>query len=117
MADKFVFSMQIFLLGFSVVMIVLFLLYGLIDLSNRLRISRPEKTQPKGPPTENNDRLTPQLAAAIAAAVNHHRTASAGTGPVRRRLSLAEVKVSRWAAAGRGALLENSSALERLRRK
>ena len=36
MADKFAFTMQLFLLGFSVVMIVLFLLYLLIALTNRL---------------------------------------------------------------------------------
>lgn len=118
MADKLTFAMQVFFLGFSVVMVVLFFLYGLISFTNWLRDRLSEKAEPEDPMAAEGDRLSPQLVAAVTAVVNHYRvTSSDYKGPVRIRVSLAEVKGSRWAAAGRRALLENSSALERLRRK
>lgn len=116
MADKFAFTMQVFFLGFSVVMLVLFLLYGLISLFNRLRSPLLGKAGPEEPPLPDDwELLPPELIAAITAAVHHYRADASGPGgPVRIQVELPQ---SLWAVAGRRALLENSSELERLRRK
>jgi len=74
MADKFAFTMQVFFLGFSVVMLVLFLLYGLISLFNRLRSPLLGKAGPEEPPLPDDwELLPPELIAAITAAVHHYR--------------------------------------------
>lgn len=118
MADKIIFTMQVFLLGISVVMLVLFSLYGLITLFNWLRSRLLEKEGPAEPLTAEWDRLPPQLVAAVTAALNHYRTAASGySGPVRVQVDLQQAKGSRWAAAGRRALLVNSSELGNIRRK
>jgi Na+-transporting methylmalonyl-CoA/oxaloacetate decarboxylase gamma subunit len=120
MAEKLIFSLQIFFLGFSVVLVVLFLLYGLIELANRLRetVFGAKQVLPPEPLSAEPAGLPPALAAAIAAAISSYRESSSpGSRPVRFRVSMPPAKGSPWAAAGRRALLENSNLLERLRRK
>ncbi|NMD41718.1 MAG: hypothetical protein GYA86_00220 [Firmicutes bacterium] len=120
MAEKLIFSLQIFFLGFSVVLVVLFLLYGLIELTNRLRetVFSAKQVLPPEPLPAEPAGLPPALAAAIAAAVSSYRESSSPSpGPVRLRVIMPPAKGSPWAAAGRRALLENSNLLERLRRK
>lgn len=121
MAEKFAFTMQLFLLGFSVVMIVLFLLYLLIALTNRLWSHLPKRDEPKGSPARIVEKspagFSPQLMAAITAAVNHYRDATSEQGPVRIRVTTTPAGSSPWRAAGRIAQLENSSWWESLRRK
>ncbi|MGI6615614.1 MAG: OadG family transporter subunit [Dethiobacteria bacterium] len=124
MADKFAFTMQLFLLGFSVVMIVLFLLYLLIALTNRLwsRLIKKDEllASPAAVPAEGLSGPSPQLVAAITAAVNRYRAATSEQGPVRIRVTPAKAGSSPgslWTAAGRIAQLENSNFWESLRRK
>ena len=124
MADKFAFTMQLFLLGFSVVMIVLFLLYLLIALTNRLwsRLLKKDELlpSPAAVPVEGLSGPSPQLVAAITAAVNRYRTATSEQGPVRIQVTPAGVGSSPdslWTAAGRIAQLENSNFWKCLRRK
>ncbi len=123
MAEKFIFSMQVFFLGFSVVMVVLFALYGLTVLFNRFSSRFLKKEEQGGGREVPDEGLSPQLAAAIAAAVNCHRTAhsteergtcldSGHAGSVRIQVNLPEIRSSRWLAAGRKDLLENSRQLE-----
>lgn len=121
MTEKITFTMQIFALGFSVVMVVLFLLYALIALVNRLGSRLHKKIEQKEtlPPEEiSSDGLSPQLAAAITAAINRYRSVSPPEqGAVRDERGPAEVTGSRWAAAGREALLENSILWGKIRGK
>lgn len=119
MAEKLTFALQIFFLGFTVVMVVLFLLYGLIALTNRLRgrLVVPSQEQPQEPLPAEPDSLPPAVAAAITAAISRYRESSSHSqGPVRIRIIPPETGSSSWAAAGRRALLENSTFWERLRR-
>lgn len=119
MAEKLTFAMQIFFLGLSVVMIVLFVLYGFITFTNRLWGRLAAEDRPDEPaPREEGEGLPPRLAAAIAAAISHHRAASPDPEPPRRlRIRLEEAGGSRWAASGRSALLQNSGAPARSRRR
>lgn len=121
MTEKITFTMQIFALGFSVVMVVLFLLYALLALVNGLWSRPPKKIERKEPlpPEEiSNDGYSLQLAAAITAAINRYRSVSSPEqGAVRDGRGPAEVKGSRWAAAGREALLENSILWVKIRGK
>ncbi len=119
MPEKLTFTLQVFFLGFSVVLVVLFFLYALIELTNRLRegltAPPPERTPP--PSSAEPDRLPPAVAAAITAAVNCYReNASESRGPVRIRIIPPQSGGSSWVVAGRRALLENSTLWERLRR-
>ena len=79
MVEKLIFSLQVFILGFSVVLVVLFALYGLTLLFNRFFIPGTKG----GPVAEGEDLtggLSLQAAAAVAAALRYHGTAvSAGT--------------------------------------
>ncbi len=78
MVEKLIFSLQVFILGFSVVLAILFALYGLTLLFNRFFIPGT-----KGGPVAEGEELTGGLslqAAAVAAALRYHGTAvSAGT--------------------------------------
>ena len=78
MVEKLIFSLQVFILGFSVVLAILFALYGLTLLFNRFFIPGT-----KGGPVAEGEELTGGLslqAAAAAAALRYHGTAvSAGT--------------------------------------
>ncbi len=118
MAEKFIFSMQIIFLGFSVVMVILFALYGLILLFNRFS-SRMVKKEERAVFREVPDEvLSPRLAAAISAAVNCHRTANSScTGSLRLGVNRPETRGSRWLTAGRKDLLENRVHLEISRRE
>ncbi len=120
MAEKLIFSMQVFFLGISVVMVVLFALYGLTDLFNRIsaHLAKKEKPVPDPDPADSSEGLSPQVAAAIAAAINFHRSAEPGhAGVFCIPVDLPDLQGSRWAAEGRKALLDNSLQLDLSRRK
>lgn len=122
MTEKIIFILQISALGLFVVMVVLCLLYVLILLINTLwnRLSAKRAHRKPLPPveTDTGDTLSPQLLAAITAAVNCYRSLSE---PEQRPFRIKEVQVegqnSHWAAAGRRALLENSILWENIRGK
>lgn len=119
MTEKITFTMQIFALGFSVVMVVLFLLYALIALANRLWSRLPKKIEQEEPSPNleaSSNGFSPQLAAAITAAVSRYRSAPPpGQGSVCLRTGFTKAEDSGWAAAGRRALLENSILWGKLR--
>ncbi len=118
MADKFLFSMKVFTLGFSVVMIVLFALYALTNLFNRLTSPAVNKQEESAPRQSAGGGPSPQLAAAIAAAINYHRNACfESIAPPVRPIKLPEVEGSRWQAAGREELAGKSNMVDLLRRK
>ena len=120
MAEKLGFSMQVFFLGFSVVLVVLFTLYGLTDLFNRIsaHLAKKEKPDPAPARADSDEVLSPQITAAIAAAIKCHRSAEPGpAGPFRIRVDPPDIQGSRWAAEGRKALLNNSLQLDLSRRK
>lgn len=87
MAEKLIFSLEMFVLGFSVVMIVLFALYGLILLFNRIDFSRKGKegsVYVTVPAVAGGAESRQQLAIAIAAALEHHRKESPSPGNILR---------------------------------
>ncbi len=130
MADKFIFSLEIFFLGFSVVMVVLFSLYGLINLFNSFSARPLKKEKKEEEPlmgeahgeeplmAEAQEELSPQVAAAIAAALNYHRSsAPCPAAPMRIRVDLEGLRGSHWTLEGRKALQENRLQLDISRRK
>lgn len=118
MAEKLTFTLQVFSLGFSVVMVVLFTLYGLIAVFNRLSGRLMENDERADTLPSETGALPPQLAAAAAAAVNYHlKTTSGRAAPSRIKIHLSPGDSAGWTTAGRRALLENNLQLELLRRK
>ena len=121
------YAFQIALFGFTFVIIVMFLLYVILILYKRFfeRFSQKEKiVQPSNPQPEPRIappvfELSPQIVAAITAAV-------AGSLP-RQDLSPARVTLTalpqpvggggRWADAGRKALMDGKREIEQLRRR
>lgn len=77
MVEKLIFSLQVFILGFSVVLGILFALYGLVFLFNRFFISGT-KTRPAAEGKSPAGDFSPQAAAAVAAAIKYHRAANSG---------------------------------------
>lgn len=121
--EKFEVTLQVLLLGFSVVMFTLFVLYLLISLFNRL-LSRPGKAAVAGrsgpgqmfaPVAET--RLQPGVVAAITAAVYGYISEKSSSPAVIRIAVERPPSTGRWASAGRKRLLENRLELDRLRRK
>lgn len=124
MAEKLLFSLKVFTLGFSVVMIVLFALYGLTALFNRLALTDSKNKEKDIFPKNADDGSPAQLAAAIAAAVSCHRETRAGSalhtgsdpGPL-QEIGLPEIGGSLWRAAGRKELAGKSAQAYLSRRK
>lgn len=113
MTGKLIFSLQIMLLGLSAVMLVLFALYGLMALFNRIfsRMEKPATPAEEKPVTEE---LPPRLAAAISAAVSCYREEndiSMSSGLPWRK------ETSRWLSAARRELMEKGEHPEISRRK
>jgi len=73
MVEKLIFSLEIFVLGFSVVMIVLFTLYGLTLLFNRLNFPGKSKGESAILQAVAGGEDSPQLAVALAVALDYHR--------------------------------------------
>ncbi len=122
------FALQVLVLGFSVVMVTLFGLYGVLILFNRLiyrpavepaegkATAEPAPARAESPPEENG-----RVVAAILAAVYQYIQGDKDyrfSGP----LSIAVQptgggKGGSWKLAGRKVLLESSLELENIRRK
>ncbi len=128
MFEKLIFCLQIFFLGFGVVMAVLFVLYGLILLYNRFSAPNEKKETQPPPGGTGEKHLSPQLKAAIAAALSCYTGTvelkdggaafgAGGRGASTAQHSRPEIEGSQWAAAGRRDLLESSTHLEFSRRK
>jgi Na+-transporting methylmalonyl-CoA/oxaloacetate decarboxylase gamma subunit len=98
MAAKLTFTLQVFFLGFSVVMIVLFALYGLIVLYNEVSSRLINKKKQEIPLPAEDKGIPLELAAAITAAVSHHLCQSS---PESIKISISQVEVPGWTAAGR----------------
>ena len=73
MVEKLIFSLEIFVLGFSVVMVVLFALYGLTLLFYRINFSGKSKKESTVLPAVAGGEPSPQLAVALAVALDYHR--------------------------------------------
>ena len=73
MVEKLIFSLEIFVLGFSVVMVVLFALYGLTLLFYRINFSGKSKKESTVLPAVAGGKPSPQLAVALAVALDYHR--------------------------------------------
>lgn len=124
--DKLEYALQILLLGFSVVMFTLFLLYGIISLFNRIFDRPAEKQAKQGVHPQRfheinrtSSDLPPRVAAAVTAAVFHYLQLQ-GTAPSQAAISVQALQPSPqkcWAAAGRKNLLEKRLEHEQLRRK
>jgi hypothetical protein len=125
--EKFEYAFQILLLGFSVVMFTLFLLYGVISLFNRIFYHPVQKQLPghAADPLHSleidprSSGLSPRVSAAVTAAVFHYLQLQ-GTAPSRAAIHVQARKPAdrdSWAAAGRKILLERRLEHDRLRRK
>lgn len=117
MAEKLFFSLKVFTLGFSVVMIVLFALYGLTAFFNRLTL--PVSKKKEGPSRQGADGVpSQQMAAAIAAVLNYHQAALLDSTPhSAQEIQPPPVRGTRWQAAGREELTRKSTRVDLLRRK
>lgn len=117
MVEKLIFSLQIFFLGISVVMVVLFALYGLTSVFNILALRRPKKDKAAPLPETPEPGLPLHLAAAITAALDYHRTADTGAAyALPAEIRIPKTSDSRWLNAARKDLMENSRQLEITRR-
>lgn len=118
MAEKLLFSLKVFTLGFSVVMIVLFTLYGLTALFNRFTLRVSKKEEKKNSRQHPDEGPSQQMAAAIAAALNYHQAVRfEHTHLLVREIQLPADGGSRWQAAGREELARKSTQVDLLRRK
>ncbi len=124
--DRLIYALQVTLIGFSVVMAILFLLYLVFELFNRI-FHRPAKAEGPGPSAPSRDAkpavlsssagLSPRIVAAITAAVAGYMQAE-GLSPGKITVTLPPRPTgtgSSWVAMGRKRLLEGSLELERLR--
>jgi hypothetical protein len=124
--DRLDYALQILLLGFSVVMFTLFLLYGIISLFNRI-FYHPAEKQPAGKAgypyhveyKPSISELPTRVTAAVTAAVLEYLQLQEAASPkVTVRVQTQETHARRsWAAAGRKILLERRLEHEQLRRK
>jgi Na+-transporting methylmalonyl-CoA/oxaloacetate decarboxylase gamma subunit len=128
--EKLIFSLQVFFLGFSVVMVVLFSLYCLTLLFNAVTSAHAKRDTVKIPQSEKDRGLPPELAAAIAAALDYHgrgrgkgeQRTGADTAttpsPLMANSDVIENKnPSRWLQAARKERHESMIELEIARRK
>lgn len=121
MTGKFIFSMQIMFLGLSVVMVVLFTLYGLMVLFNRFFSRMPAKKEDNNLSNKDEKPVTikstaedlpPQLVAAISAAVYCYRTAHTAPESCERfQEKRPNMDGSRWLAAARRDIMESRERL------
>ena len=121
------FALQVLLLGFSVVVFTLFLLYGVVSLFNRI-FYRIKGIQPATDAAEQGKTavrtapglaISPQAVAAVTAAVCRYMQTDA-SHPAKITIYGGGRKTGAaksWAAAGRKALHKSSLEIERLRRR
>lgn len=125
--DKFEFSVQVLVIGFSVVLLTLFVLYGILELFNRLfnravvRSAANKATAGIDSPEIFNEGLNRCTAVAITAAVYQYmkgENAYIRSGRINIEVqSSGNASASRWQVNGRKMLLENKSELVNIRRK
>jgi Na+-transporting methylmalonyl-CoA/oxaloacetate decarboxylase gamma subunit len=122
---KFEFAIQVMVIGFTVVLVTLFLLYGILIIFSRL-FSRPESQSGKRGPIERKtlpvDTATTQakVTAAITAAVSSYLEGQgniAKTGKINVRPRPIAVSTSNnWQITGRKMLMQGASDIEKTRR-
>lgn len=124
--DNLDFALQVFVLGFTVVIFTLFVLFFVLSLFGKIFYHPPKikessdltaGSQPA--PEQGIDTLPPKVVAAVTAAVSAYMQSDNQllmplTVNVQRRSSAAG---SNWTADGRRLLLNSRNELERLRRK
>lgn len=120
--DNLEFGLRVAILGFSTVLITLFILYTILVLFARLfnRMPQGEEELPPIPGEITGERgITPVTAAAITAAIAHCLDLNDLHGkPLAVTVERArEASRNAWASAGRRVMMEGKLELERLRRK
>jgi hypothetical protein len=123
--EKLQFSLQVMVIGFSVVLFTLFALYGILLLFSRIFSGQGKKT-PKLIPAadrmasgEKDGGLEGRKTAAIVAAVYQYlmeQGSPYSSGQIRIAVRSAGNSTGGWQIIGRKALLENRAALEQIRR-
>jgi Na+-transporting methylmalonyl-CoA/oxaloacetate decarboxylase gamma subunit len=121
--DNTALAFLVLIVGFLVVMLILFLLYLLLVLFSRLfyhqSVESPASIEiERGKPELTPSFLSPQLKAAITAAVYQYLSEPLQGSRIAITIHQDQLlSRSGWAAAGRKALLESRWELELLRRK
>ncbi|MCJ7806386.1 MAG: OadG family protein [Clostridia bacterium] len=124
--DNFEFSVQVLVIGFSVVLLTLFVLYGILELFNRIfnravvRSAANKATAGIDSPEIFNEGLNRRTTVAITAAVYQYmqgENAYIRSGRINIEVqSSSNGSVSMWQVNGRNMLLENKSELVNIRR-
>ena len=125
--DKFEFAVQVLVIGFSVVLLTLFVLYGILELFNLIfnrtvvRSAANKATAGIDSPEIFNEGLNRRTAVAITAAVYQYmqgENAYIRSGRINIEVqSSGNGSASKWQVNGRKMLLENKSELVNIRRK
>lgn len=120
--DNLEFGLRISLLGFSTVIITLFILYVVLSMFSRLSNTAPQGNDDMMPGAgviDGENGISPVTVAALTAAVTRYLELTGMHGkPLAVTVESArETPRNGWADAGRRVMMEGKLELERLRRK